>query len=137
MALSGVALLLMALFRIRGVSLIWCALFGLFAGPCWPTVFSIGLDLDLKASGKLTSIMMILNSLGLNLGNIAIGAAADTFGVQNAYYFSAAVAIPGILVFLLAVKYFRKAGKLPEGKAWEEWKTTRAAQNSLGNQAAV
>ena len=127
-ALSGVSLLLLALFPIKGVALLWCALFGLFAGPCWPTIFSIGLDLDRNSPGKLTSVMMVMNNLGMNLGSFVIGSAVDTLGVQNAFYVSAGVALAGIMVFLLAIRFFRKSGRLPEGKAWQDWKAARAEE---------
>ncbi len=126
-ALSGISLLLMAVFPIKVFSLLWCVLFGLFAGPCWPTVFSIGLDLDLKASGKLSSTMMIFNNIGTNLGNLTIGAAADRFGVQSSFYVTAGAALLGTIVFPLAVKFFRKSGKAPEGKTWKIWKKEQKA----------
>ncbi len=118
MGLSGVSLLLMAIFRIPVVSLIWCGLFGLFAGPCWPTILSMGLSLDTRSSGKLSSILMIFNNIGNNLGNLLIGACVDTLGIRRAYYVAASIAILGILLLIIGVRSFRKLKKIPEGPEW-------------------
>ncbi|MGI6665138.1 MAG: MFS transporter [Christensenellaceae bacterium] len=119
-ALSGVSLLLMALFPIPVVALVWCVLFGLFAGPCWPTIFSMGLEIDTTASGKISNLMMLLNSAGMHLGNLVVGAFIDANGIRESFFLSAGFAIPGIIVFLLAVYAFRKAGMVPEGREWLE-----------------
>lgn len=118
MGLSGLCLLLMAIFRLPAVSLIWCALFGLIAGPCWPTILSMGLSLDTKSSGKLTSILMLFNNIGNNLGNLMIGACVDAMGVGDAYYVAAGVALIGVAVLVIGVRSFRKLGQIPEGPEW-------------------
>ncbi|MBR6816322.1 MAG: MFS transporter [Clostridia bacterium] len=122
MVLSGVCVLLLAVFRIPIVSLVWCALFGIVAGPCWPTALSMGLSLDSKESGKLSSILMLFNNIGNNLGNVFIGACIDGLGVGNAYYVAAAFAIIGAIVVAIGVKDFRKRGFAPEGPEWMELK---------------
>lgn len=118
MSLSGLCLLLMAIFRLPVVSLIWCALFGLIAGPCWPTILSMGLSLDTKSSGKLTSILMLFNNVGNNLGNLLIGACVDMMGVGNAYYVAAGISLIGVVVLLIGVRSFRRLGQIPEGPEW-------------------
>ena len=113
--LSGLCLLFMAIAPSATVGLVCCTLFGFVAGPCWPTIYSMGLEIDTGASGRLSNLMMLFNSAGMHLGNFFIGTMVDTVGVVNSYYTSATIAIPGVLVFLLAVRAFRKAGLNPEG----------------------
>ncbi|MBS6510856.1 MAG: MFS transporter, partial [Clostridiales bacterium] len=60
---AGLAMLLMAVLRIPVVSLIWCAIFGLFAGPGWPTILSIGMDTFPRESGKAYSLICIGSGL--------------------------------------------------------------------------
>ena len=99
-------------------ALLACLLFGVFAGPCWPTVLSMGLSIDPKASGKLTSLLMLFNNLGNNLGNLLIGACVDAMGVANAYYVAAGAAVLGVVSLLVGVRSFRRLGLTPEGPEW-------------------
>ena len=98
---AGLAMLLMAVLRIPVVSLIWCAIFGLFAGPGWPTILSIGMDTFPRESGKAYSLICIGSGLGAMLGNLAVGKMVDMAGIGNAFYLVAAFAAAG-----LATGYF-------------------------------
>lgn len=98
---AGLALLLMALLRIPVVSLVWCALFGLFAGPGWPTILSIGMDTFPRQSGKAYSLICIGSGLGAMLGNLMVGRVVDIVGIGDAFYLVAAFAVAG-----LAAGYF-------------------------------
>ncbi len=118
MALPGACLACLALFRRPVPALLACLLFGVFAGPCWPTVLSMGLSIDPKASGKLTSLLMLFNNLGNNLGNLLIGACVDAMGVANAYYVAAGAAVLGVVSLLVGVRSFRRLGLTPEGPEW-------------------
>ncbi len=98
---AGLAMLLMALLRIPVVSLLWCAIFGLFAGPGWPTILSIGMDTYPRQSGKAYTLICIGSGLGAMLGNLAVGKMVDVAGIGNAFYLVAAFAVAG-----LAAGYF-------------------------------
>lgn len=78
----------------------------------------MGLSLDTKSSGKLTSILMLFNNIGNNLGNLMIGACVDAMGVGDAYYVAAGVALIGVAVLVIGVRSFRKLGQIPEGPEW-------------------
>ncbi len=106
--LAGVAMLLMAMFRIPVVSLIWCAIFGVFAGPCWPTILSMGMDTFPKQSGRAHSLIGIGSGLGAMFGNVAMGKVVDTTGVGNAFYLVASFAVAGVVTGFFAIKASRK-----------------------------
>lgn len=99
--LAGLAMLLMALLRIPVVSLVWCAIFGLFAGPGWPTILSIGMDTFPGQSGKAYSLICIGSGLGAMLGNLVVGKMVDVAGIGNSFFLVAAFALAG-----LATGYF-------------------------------
>ncbi len=83
--LAGLAMLLMALLRIPVVSLVWCAIFGLFAGPGWPTILSIGMDTFPGQSGKAYSLICIGSGLGAMLGNLVVGKMVDVAGIRELF----------------------------------------------------
>ena len=117
-ALSTIGILLLAVFRIPVVALVWCVLFGAFAGPCWPTIMSLGISLDPKSSGRLSSVMTLFSTAGNHLGSLVIGACVDTIGVGNAFYVNAIFCVLGALVTWVGIRDFRKRGLVPEGQAW-------------------
>ncbi len=69
-------------------------------------------------TGKLTSILMLFNNVGNNLGNLLIGACVDMMGVGNAYYVAAGISLIGVVVLLIGVRSFRRLGQIPEGPEW-------------------
>ncbi len=119
MTLGGIAALLMAVFRIPVYSLIWCLIFGLAVGPYWPTLFSMGLELNPQASGRLTNIMMLCNSLGMHIGNLCMGTVVDSYGPMNVFYFIAAACGACLVILFVAIRILRKKGHIPEGREWQ------------------
>jgi MFS family permease len=112
--LPSLALLLMGIIAIPKLSLLWTLLFGIFSGPCWPLSFSMGLSLDEKSSGKLSSILFLYNNIGNNLGNIFTGFLVDNIGVKNAFLIDGTIGALGIIIFMIGIRSFKKMGKDPE-----------------------
>lgn len=101
---AGLAMLLMAVLRIPVVSLLWCAIFGLFAGPGWPTILSIGMDTFPRESGKAYSLICIGSGLGAMLGNLAVGKMVDMAGIGNAFYLVAVFAVAGLVTGYFGIR---------------------------------
>lgn len=97
-SLAGVALALMILLPIPGLVLVWAVLFGLAAGPGWPTILGIGLEAFPERAGLLSSVNMMFTNVGSMLGAYAVGAASDLLGMQTAIWAAVAFAVVGAVV---------------------------------------
>ena len=131
---SMLSLILIGLITVPKVSLAWFFLFGLFGGPCWPIAMSMGLSLDEKSSGKLSSILMLYNNIGNNIGNIANGFFVDHIGVSRGYLIDAFYGILGLLALIIGVRSFRRLGISAEGDEYEaERETAKTGLVPRGN----
>ena len=79
-------------------------MFGLAAGPIFPTAQSVCMDTFPGHTGRVSNLTLTAGSAGGMLANISMGAAGDAFGLGNAYYIVALLALSGILVFGLGFK---------------------------------
>ena len=87
---AGGAALAMAFLPARGLSLAWCVLFGLIAGPCWPMMMSLAIDCFPASSGRMSTLILVGAGLGGMLSNLGMGVVSDRFGVAAAYLVPAA-----------------------------------------------
>ncbi len=81
-----------------GLVLVWAVLFGLAAGPGWPTILGIGLEAFPERAGLLSSVNMMFTNVGSMLGAYAVGAASDLLGMQTAIWAAVAFAVVGAVV---------------------------------------
>ncbi|MBR3295466.1 MAG: MFS transporter [Clostridia bacterium] len=110
MILTAASVFILSFSKINFLSLIAIFLFGIFSGAVWPTVFSMGLVTDKSISGKLTSILLVCNTIGNNLGNLMTGAIIDNTSIPTAFFVSGVVGILCILAILLASRFGKKQG---------------------------
>lgn len=103
-AVAAAACFLKATLRTSGMALLWSGLFGLAAGPIFPTAQSVCMDTFPGHTGRVSNLTLTAGSAGGMLANISMGAAGDAFGLGNAYYIVALLALSGILVFGLGFK---------------------------------
>ena len=85
-------------------------LFGFFCGACWTTIFSLGLLTDPSISGKLTSILLIFNTIGFNIGNLIMGAVIDNFSIRTSFAVDAVLAVLSVVALMIAQKAAKKEG---------------------------
>ncbi|MBQ6003567.1 MAG: MFS transporter [Clostridia bacterium] len=109
MALTVLSVLILVFSKTGIISLIAIFLFGVFSGAVWPTVFSLGLVTDKSQSGKLTSILLICNTIGNNAGNLIAGAMIDNFSIPHAFFLAAVVGILCIAAVFLSSREAKKA----------------------------
>ena len=109
--LAGIAVALMILLPHSGLMLAFAVLFGLAAGPGWPTILGIGLEAFPERAGLLSSVNMMFTNVGSMLGAFIVGAASDALGMRAAIWavvgFAAAGAMAGGLAFAAAQKQHR------------------------------
>lgn len=108
MALTVLSVLILVFSKVGIISLIAIFLFGVFSGAVWPTVFSLGLVTDKSQSGKLTSILLICNTIGNNAGNLIAGAMIDNFSIPHAFFLAAVVGIFCIAAVFLSSREAKK-----------------------------
>ena len=90
---AACAALAMALFPARGVALVWCVLFGLIAGPCWPMMMSLAIDSFPGSAGRMTTLILAGAGLGGLAVNLGMGFFSDACGVAASYLFPAGSAL--------------------------------------------
>ena len=117
---ASLSMVLISLVMVPKVSLVWFFIFGVLGGPCWPLAMSMGLSLDEKSSGKLSSVLMLYNNIGNNIGNIANGFFVDHIGIQRGYLIDAVYGLVGLVALMIGVRSFRKLGISPEGAEYLE-----------------
>lgn len=92
---AGLAVALMICVPRPELMIVWAILFGLAAGPGWPTILGIGLEAYPQCAGLLSSINMMFTNLGSMLGGFAVGAASDAIGMRMAVWAVVAFAALG------------------------------------------
>lgn len=97
-SLAGAALALMILLPIPGLVLVWAVLFGLAAGPGWPTILGIGLEAFPERAGLLSSVNMMFTNVGGMVGAYVVGAASDMLDMRTAIWAAVAFAAMGAIV---------------------------------------
>ena len=90
---AACAALAMALLPARGVALVWCVLFGLIAGPCWPMMMSLAIDSFPGSAGRMTTLILAGAGLGGLAVNLGMGFFSDACGVAASYLFPAGSAL--------------------------------------------
>nr|MBQ4455443.1 MFS transporter [Clostridia bacterium] len=108
MALTVLSVFILVFSKTGIISLIAIFMFGVFSGAVWPTVFSLGLVTDKSQSGKLTSILLICNTIGNNAGNLIAGAMIDGFSIPHAFFLAAVVGIFCIAAVFLSSREAKK-----------------------------
>ena len=108
MALTVLSVFILVFSKTGIISLIAIFMFGVFSGAVWPTVFSLGLVTDKSQSGKLTSILLICNTIGNNAGNLIAGAMIDGFSIPHAFFLAAVVGVFCIAAVFLSSREAKK-----------------------------
>lgn len=85
-ALSSLVVnLFMVIFPGKILSVIWCVLFGLVAGPCWPTLMSTALERYYSNAGRITTIILLGSGIGGIVVSPIMGIMIDAIGVRLSY----------------------------------------------------
>ena len=85
-ALSSLVVnLFMVIFPGKILSVIWCVLFGLVAGPCWPTLMSTALERYYSNAGRITTIILLGSGIGGIVVSPIMGILIDAIGVRLSY----------------------------------------------------
>lgn len=103
-AVAALACFLTAAVRVPGLALVWSALFGLAAGPIFPTAVSVCIDTFPGHTGRVSNLMLTAAGIGGVGANVAMGALGDAFGLGNAYYMVALLSAAGVVVFAWGYK---------------------------------
>lgn len=109
---AGMAGLLMALLPFKGVSVLWCVLFGLIAGPCWPMMMSVAIDCFPKSSGRMTTLIMVGGGIGGLLVSPLMGMVSDMAGVARSYLVVTIAALLGAAVIWVLYRHRKKKGEI-------------------------
>ena len=102
--------LLMAFVPIKGVSVVWCAIFGILAGPCWPMMMSVAIDCFPRNAGRVTSLIMAGSGIGGILVTPLMGMVSDAIGIAPAYLVSVAAAVLAAVAISIVYRYRKKRG---------------------------
>lgn len=130
-ALSGLCIFVWAFTGMPVVALAFCLIYGIFAGPVWPTILSMGVSLDTKASGKLSSIILLCNNFGSNLGNVFTGMIVDNFSFRGSFLVNGIIGLLSTFITYMGIRDFRKRGYTPEGAEWAELQKKKAEAKAV------
>ncbi|MBQ9941816.1 MAG: MFS transporter [Christensenellaceae bacterium] len=107
-AVMAAACLLLALTKNAALALVGCGLFGLSAGPVFPTAMSVTMDAFPESTGRACNLLLTAAGIGGLVANVAMGAVSDAVGVGGGYLMSAALALVGIVSFAIGNKKAQK-----------------------------
>ena len=107
---ASAACLLNALVRVKGLALAWSCLFGLAAGPVFPTIMSAAMDAHPGHTGRASNLLLTFAGIFGMASNIGLGTAMDAFGMGNSFYMVAAFAALGAVLFFVAGGKAKKKG---------------------------
>lgn len=98
---SLVVNLFMVIFPGKILSVIWCVLFGLLAGPCWPTLMSTALERYYSNAGRITTIILLGSGIGGIVVSPIMGILIDAIGVRLSYTIVSVCALLAALTVIL------------------------------------
>ncbi|MBR6135399.1 MAG: MFS transporter [Clostridia bacterium] len=101
-ALSSLVVnLFMVIFPGKILSVIWCVLFGLVAGPCWPTLMSTALERYYSNAGRITTIILLGSGIGGIVVSPIMGILIDAIGVRLSYIIVSVCALLAAVTVIL------------------------------------
>ena len=110
---AGVAGLLMAFLPVKGISVLWCVLFGFVAGPCWPMMMSVAIDCFPNSSGRMTTLIMVGGGIGGLLVSPLMGMVSDMAGIALSYLVVTLAALLGATAIWVLYRHRKRRGESP------------------------
>ena len=106
--LSAACCTLMSLVKIPVYSVLWCLLFGVFAGPIFPTLLSVSMDAFPGRTARVATIVFGASGIGGMASNVAMGALSDAVGVGDAFFLMSGLALLGAIVYVVTARSLAK-----------------------------
>lgn len=102
--IAAVALILFLNIDDYRMKLVLCFIYGVAAGPLFPSIMAAGTGLYPKQSGAVTAVLFSMMSLSGAVFPFLVGSIGTDFGIENAYYSLFAVMVPIVAGLLLGRK---------------------------------